>query len=71
MSEPTDLQVIQLVRSAMSQTVDSPSADLWPRVQSRVHQSERPSAGDYLLAAAALVTCLLQPSLITHLVLML
>lgn len=70
MNEPTDDQVIQLVRSVMSPSIDSPSVDLWPRIQRRVEQTESPSTGDYLLAAVALVACLLQPSLITHLVLM-
>jgi hypothetical protein len=71
MSEPTDDHVIQLLRSALSQDPVSPMGDLWPRVRHRVEEAPgRPLIADYLLAAAAVTVCLLQPSLITLLLLM-
>ena len=71
MTQPTDDQVIQLLRSALSQETTLPGGDLWPRVRHRVEEApRRPLIGDYLLAAVAVTVCMLQPSLITLLLLM-
>jgi hypothetical protein len=67
MSPLSDERVLQLLRAELPVPADQPSAtDLWPRVQSRVHQGSapRPSAVDWMLAALVVISCVLSPSAI-------
>ena len=59
-------KTLELLRSAMTvHDVAGPSGDLWPRVRRRLDRpANRPPAGDWVLAAALVVLCLLRPSLV-------
>ena len=66
MSKLSDEKTLELLRSAMpAYDADGPPGDLWPRVRHRIDQAaSRPPAGDWVLAAALVLLCLLRPSLV-------
>jgi hypothetical protein len=65
MSRLSDEKTLELLRGAMRPySVDGPRDDLWPRVRRRIDRANRPPAGDWLLAAALVLLCLLRPSLV-------
>ena len=65
MSRLSNEKALELLRGAMpAYHVDGPPDDLWPRVRHRIDQAaNRPPAGDWVLAAALVLLCLLRPSL--------
>ena len=71
MSRLSDEKTLELLRGAMRvHNVDGPPDDLWPRVRHRIDRAaSRPPAGDWLLAAALVVLCLLRPALVEVLLL--
>ena len=66
MNTLSDEKTLELLREAMgAYNVDGPPGDLWPRVRHRIDLGVgRPPAGDWVLAAALLLLCLLRPSLL-------
>lgn len=71
MSTPADDRIAQLLRSVIPIAPGAPAHDLWPRVRQRLAaRPRRPAARDYVLAGAALLACLAQPSLVTLLLLL-
>ena len=58
-------ETLELLRAAVgTYTADGPTGDLWPRVRHRIDRpANRPPAGDWMLAAALVLVCLLRPSL--------
>ena len=66
----SDEEVVELVRSRMGARRSSSPQDLWPRMRRRI--DERPAAGltfDLVLAFAAAVLCIVQPAVISILLL--
>jgi hypothetical protein len=65
MNRLSDEKTLELLRGAMpAYSVDGPPDDLWPRVRHRIDRAgTRPPAGDWVLAAALVLLCLLRPSL--------
>jgi len=66
MNRLSDEKALELLRGAMTaRSVDGPPDDLWPRVRHRIGRAaNRPPLGDWVLAAALVVLCLLRPSLV-------
>jgi len=67
MSPLSDERVLRLLRAELPVPEAHVAAtDLWPRVQSRVHQGSAPwpSAVDWMLAALVVISCVLSPSAI-------
>ena len=71
MNRLSDEKTLELLRSAMpAYHVDGPPGDLWPRVRHRIDRAaNRPPAGDWMLAAALVLLCLLRPALVEILLL--
>jgi len=65
MNRLSDEQALELLRDALpAYGAGGPPADLWPRVRHRIDRAaDRPPAGDWVLAAALVLLCLLRPSL--------
>ena len=61
----SDDEVIGLLRNALPSVASAPpGADLWPRVRYGVTASAPPPGlGDWLVAAAVVLLCVLRPSL--------
>jgi hypothetical protein len=66
----SDEEVIGLVRNEMAARRSSSPPDLWPRMRRRIH--ERPATEltfDLVLALAAAVLCIVQPAVVSILLL--
>lgn len=66
----SDEEVVALVRSRMAARRGASPPDLWPRMRRRI--DERPAAGltfDLVLALAAAVLCIVQPAILSILLL--
>ena len=70
MSQLSDDEVMDILRSRMPARQSASPRELWPRMRDRIH--ERPMAAmpfDWLLAIAAVLLCLLQPAVVSILLL--
>jgi hypothetical protein len=67
MTPLSDRRVLQLLRAELPALRDQrPATDLWPRLQTRVHQGLAPSPSpvDWMLLALVVISCALRPSAI-------
>jgi hypothetical protein len=70
MSRLSDERAVELLRKAVTIERGPSPPDLWPRMRRRLDErSTRPLTLDWILALAAVVLCLLQPAVVSILLL--
>jgi hypothetical protein len=70
MSRLSDERAIDLLRRSLTSEQGARPPDLWPRVRRRLDErSAPPVVLDWLLAVAAVALCLLQPAVLSILLL--